>query len=72
MPVPQGAASAGAAEVSNSAPRVRARREKREIIVSFAPQSMRHRRLVSERHVECSEQERPKQGCMSSPAMPVR
>src|SRR6266498_57966 len=42
-PVPQGAANAGAAEVSNRAPRVRARRERREIIVPFAPRSMRHR-----------------------------
>src|ERR671922_298830 len=38
--VPQGAPSA-AVEVSNSAPKVRARRERREIIVPFAPRSMR-------------------------------
>src|SRR5882757_1601633 len=37
-PVPQGADNAGIVEVSNSAPRVRARRERREIIVPFAPQ----------------------------------
>jgi hypothetical protein len=43
-PVPQGAASAGAAEVSSRAPKVRARRDRREIIVPFAPRSMRHQR----------------------------
>jgi hypothetical protein len=40
-PVPQGAASAGAAEVSSRTPRVSARKESREVIVPFAPQSMR-------------------------------
>src|SRR6476620_8667522 len=57
-PVPQGAASAGAAEVSNRAPRVRAHRERREIIVPFAPST----KLLCLCHVECSKQDRPKQG----------
>src|SRR6187431_1282435 len=45
-PVPQGAASAGAAEVSNRALKEIARREKREIIRSFAPRETRRRRHV--------------------------
>jgi len=37
VPVPQGAARAGATEISSRAAEVRARREKREAIVSFTP-----------------------------------
>src|SRR3954453_9255386 len=59
VPLPQGAATDGAADVRSSAPSAKFRKEKREVMKSCTPKSTAP---SSTDHTECSRQPRPKQG----------